>query len=232
MDTETRHCLILLGLGLIPLGPSLIPLGPSLIPVMELNLGPEITFTMSLSVSKAFIIDIQDKLAVVFSSFFFSLDQHPLDSIAPFIPPSEGFPSITAFFNPEDSISLPSFPPNYSRQPVGYHGNQPHPQRGPTRTPQYQDSLSLDPFGSIDPLHDSFDEDLKHTIPQAPLAAAPSAPLEPPPPYFEPSPYFQSPLVNSTNAPLSSSTPTVPDNRVMDEEDSVNILRQRERNEM
>lgn len=156
-------------------------------------------------------------------SFFLSA-QDPLDSLAPFISPAEGFPSITAFFNPEDTISLPSFPP---RQHVGYHGNDQ--RRQPHQPYSYQDSLSLDPFGSIDPFHDSFDEELKQTIPVVPSGATPSAPLEPPPPYIEQSPYFQSPLVNSLYAPFNTSTPA---DKLLEEEeeDPVNGLRQRDKN--
>ncbi len=148
-----------------------------------------------------------------------------MDSLAPFIPPSEGFPSITAFFN-EDSISLPSFPESYGQRPPqggvprgigmsdkgGYRGG------GTRKIPRPQDSLSLEPFEMMDPMHDSFEDE---------LTSLRQVPSDPPPPYAEHhasySTQYSSPLLRGISAtPTSTSTPFT-------DEGSDSGLRQREK---
>lgn len=131
--------------------------------------------------------------------------------MAAFIPPSEGFPSITAFFS-ENSMSLiPSLQERQDEVGVATNGN------GTRRGISPQDTLSLEPFESLDPMHDSFDDDVLKPVhnPEPSTNPEPSAPPftmpnDPPPPY-EPSPYFRhtpSPLLSGLKAPpLDSSTP-------------------------
>ena len=133
-----------------------------------------------------------------------------MDSLAPFIPPSEGFPSITAFFN-EDSISLPSFPESYGQRPpqrgvprgMDVSNRRGYPEGGDARKNlRPQDSLSLEPFEMMDPMHDSFDDE---------LTSLRQVPSEPPPPYTERhasySTQYSSPLLDGTSATPTTSTP-------------------------
>ena len=169
------------------------------------------------------------------SNCFFVIDVNidPLQSLASLTVPPGGFPSITSFFN-EDSISLTPFPS--STTPVSQHQTQTstQPQRESSKRNVHQlpniterdESLSLEPFEHIDPIKDSFDdnfyEPLDSTEPKiseidSGPSPIPSAPLEPPPPYLDSSPYFSSPLLTSFRVPTSSSTPAADSERDHDE---------------
>ena len=158
------------------------------------------------------------------------LDVDPVDSL--FIPPSEGFPSITAFFN-EDSISLPSFAQQQQHQEVGGNSRKIHrqgvmqPSRRVLSGPQ--ETLTLDPFEVVDPMNDSFDEEFTSLKPPLNPPVARAIPTDPPPPYSEQSPYF-SPLMSGWKAPPPASTSTPYQDRDTEEDPtSSNVLRQREK---